>query len=160
MAQPFQCLCGKPTCRGLISGARDMTDAQLSGIWLNGHIRELLEEQRGRGYDNNLSINTLSTTTTANASTTASSVNGENNNNNNNSEKFAELELDQTARSLRDALTHAEKVVEAARNALTSYVGAVNAKSASNKVPEGAQRRGPTSRELSGEMGGDTEVVA
>ncbi|KAK3950434.1 hypothetical protein QBC32DRAFT_346527 [Pseudoneurospora amorphoporcata] len=159
MAQPFACLCGTPTCRGLISGARDMTDAQLSGIWLNGHIRELLEEQRGRGYDSH-SLST-STSTTANASTTASSVNGDvmfTTTSEKNGFHVGELELDQTAQSLRDALTHAEKVVEAARNALTSYVGAVNAKSA--KVPEGAQRRGPTSRELSGEMGGDTVVVA
>lgn len=143
-----------------------MTDAQLSGIWLNGHIRELLEEQRGRGYDNTIlstssTSTSLSTTTTANGSTTASSVNGDNN-----IEKLTGFglvgggqELDQTAQSLRDALTHAEKVVEAAKTALTSYIGAVNAKGAGNKVPEGAQRRGPTSRELSGEMGGDTVVA-
>lgn len=56
-----------------------------------------------------------------------------------------------------------------------SYVGAVNdaATAANNgaakkkeeeeeeESPEGARRRGPTSRELSGEMGGDTmEVLA
>lgn len=56
-----------------------------------------------------------------------------------------------------------------------SYVGAVNdaATAAANngaankkeeeeeESPEGARRRGPTSRELSGEMGGDTmEVLA
>jgi len=46
MAQAFDCLCGKPTCRGRISGANDMTPAQLEGLWLNGHIRELLEEQQ------------------------------------------------------------------------------------------------------------------
>ncbi|KAK3396989.1 hypothetical protein B0T20DRAFT_246626 [Sordaria brevicollis] len=161
MAQPFQCLCGKPTCRGLISGARDMTDAQLSGIWLNAHIRELLEEQRGSSpglsipTSNTASTNgtTTAATTTANASTTASSVNGDAYT----TSEYKEGELDQTAQSLRDALTHAEKVVEAARNALMSYVGAVNAKGA--KTPEGAQRRGPTSRELSGEMGGDTVVA-
>lgn len=136
-----------------------MTDAQLSGIWLNAHIRELLEEQRGSSpglttpTSTATSTNGTAATTTANASTTASSVNGDAYT----TSEYKEGELDQTAQSLRDALTHAEKVVEAARNALMSYVGAVNAKSA--KVPEGAQRRGPTSRELSGEMGGDTVVA-
>lgn len=168
MAQPFNCLCGKPSCRGLISGARDMTDAQLSGIWLNAHIRELLEEQRGSSpgtapatptttSNTNTAANTNGTAT-ANGSTTASSVNGDAYT----TTEYKEGELDQTAQSLRDALTHAEKVVEAARNALMSYVGAVgavNSKSSAAKVPEGAQRRGPTSRELSGEMGGDTGVA-
>lgn len=177
MAQPFTCLCSKPTCRGRISGARDMTDAQLSGIWLNGHIRELLEEQRGGpNYDNSLSssssssstTNTNTNTTTVSptnaAFTTASSVNGDSaaytTSEQQKNVKTEGGELDQIAQSLRDALTHAEKVVEAARNALVSYVGAVNANGAKKEgVPEGAQRRGPTSRELSGEMGGDTEVV-
>lgn len=46
MAQSFDCLCNSPTCRGLISGARNMTDAQLDGIWLNGHIIQQRAEQR------------------------------------------------------------------------------------------------------------------
>ncbi len=46
MAQPFDCLCGKPTCRGTIRGAKQMGEAQLAGTWLNGHIRELLDEQK------------------------------------------------------------------------------------------------------------------
>ncbi|KAK3493347.1 hypothetical protein B0T13DRAFT_49189 [Neurospora crassa] len=208
MAQPFDCLCAKPTCRGRISGARDMTDAQLAGAWLNGHIRDLLEEQRGTSSSPpsiptaNASITTTTTTTTASSS---SSLNSSNSNSsdfpsatytipekNSSSEKNNSYnkvgELDQIAQSLRDALTHAEKVVEAARNALMSYVGAVNdaataaAAAANNNngaakkkekeeqeeeeeeekgVPEGLQRRGTTSRELSGEMGGDTmEVLA
>lgn len=82
MAQAFNCLCGKPTCRGRISGANDMTPVQLEGLWLNGHIRELLEEQQQQSA-------------AAAAATTSSDSSG-------------------------------------------------------------ATRRGPTSRELSGEMGGDT----
>ncbi|KAL0471058.1 hypothetical protein QR685DRAFT_273203 [Neurospora intermedia] len=200
MAQPFDCLCAKPTCRGRISGARDMTDAQLSGAWLNGHIRDLLEEQRGCSTSSSSSSSpSIPTTTTAttsssipsatNANASSSSLNGSSNSSNssatytipekNSSEKNSGYnktgELDQIAQSLRDALTHAEKVVEAARNALMSYVGAVNdaATAAANngaankkeeeeeESPEGARRRGPTSRELSGEMGGDTmEVLA
>jgi len=51
MAQPFDCLCGAPTCRGRISGAKAMGEqGQLDGTWLNGHIREMLEERkRGHG---------------------------------------------------------------------------------------------------------------
>lgn len=49
MAQPFECICAAPTCRGTISGARDMTSEQLDGLWLNNHIRELLDEQAQKG---------------------------------------------------------------------------------------------------------------
>ncbi|KAL7787775.1 hypothetical protein V8C37DRAFT_389993 [Trichoderma ceciliae] len=45
MAQPFNCFCGKPTCKKIITGAKDMPSEQLEGLWLNGHIYELLEEQ-------------------------------------------------------------------------------------------------------------------
>lgn len=46
MAQPFTCNCGTPSCRGRISGAKDMTPAQLEGYWLSSHIRELKSEQQ------------------------------------------------------------------------------------------------------------------
>lgn len=105
MAQPFTCLCGTPTCRGRIAGARDMTPAQLEGLWLNRHIRDLLEERD------------------AAAAAATQKVNG-------------------------------QKGAAAAAEA----GGYGTANSASADVPIGAQRRGPTSRELSGEMGGDTSV--
>ncbi|KAJ9130161.1 Galactose-proton symport, partial [Pleurostoma richardsiae] len=92
MAQPFDCLCGTPTCRGRIAGARDMPRAQLDGVWLNGHIRELLDERDGR----------------PSSPAAAASVPAD----------------DPTAQALRDALLHAEKVVEAARAALVSYARA------------------------------------
>lgn len=128
MAQPFDCFCGSAACRGKIAGAKDMTPKQLEGLWLNGHIRELKDEQareeaRSGGYatqENGHRGNLL-----------PAGVGGAD---------------DPTARALRDALGHAEKVVEAARAALLGYAGA-------------AARRGPTSRELSGEMGGDTVVA-
>lgn len=128
MAQPFDCLCGTPTCRGTIRGARNMTPKQLEGTWLNGHIRALLDEQGPNGTD-------------------------------------------PTARALSDALAQAEKVVAAARLALRTYVEGAADKSgrvngahrrdgvATNGALEKAaalDRRGPTSRELSGEMSGDT----
>lgn len=123
MAQPFDCFCGSATCRGKIAGAKDMTSEQLEGLWLNGHIHELKDEQaEAKGY---------ATRNGHQGTLLPAGVGGAD---------------DPTARALRDALGHAEKVVEAARAALLGYVGA-------------AARRGPTSRELSGEMGGDTVVA-
>ncbi|KAK2598127.1 hypothetical protein QQS21_005759 [Conoideocrella luteorostrata] len=138
MAQPFTCLCGHSTCRGNISGAKDMTARQLEGVWLNGHIRELLEEQRNVSVSGNVDT------------------------------------VDPTARALKDALVQAEKVVEAARLAVRTYAssspqqislaklnGKMNGFAARGGLTEaeGLNRRGPTSRELSGEMGGDTVRV-
>ncbi|KAK4098198.1 hypothetical protein N658DRAFT_477441 [Parathielavia hyrcaniae] len=158
MAQPFDCLCGAPSCRGRTAGARDMTAKQLEGLWLNGHIRALLEEQQpvangtatGHKASENGANSRPSTTTNTIPTTTA----------------------DQTVLALRDALAHAEKVVDAARLALVSYQangspcasfqngrGSDAAAPATIQEPVGAQRRGPTSRELSGEMGGDTSVL-
>ncbi|KAJ4306957.1 hypothetical protein N0V88_000330 [Collariella sp. IMI 366227] len=153
MAQPFDCLCGTPTCRGRIAGARDMTPAQLEGLWLNAHIRELLEErEKGTTTSTKKQTNGASNGTTTNGNGVAKPT------------TIAPTAENQTITALREALTHAEKVVEAARLALVSYVEALqvagfgspsNGKEAASV---GAQRRGPTSRELSGEMGGDTTV--
>lgn len=142
MAQPFDCLCGKPTCRGRISGASDMTPAQLEGVWLNGHIRALLDEQQAAAAAAALSENASSG--------------------------------DITTQALRNVLGQAEKAVDAARTALCTYLqevhngvpGSLNGGRMTNRMVNGAlaktdglDRRGPTSRELSGEMGGDTVRV-
>lgn len=98
-------------------------------------------------------------------------------------EEETETETDQTEQALREALAQAERAAEAARLALASYVGGrrrarpygesrnghkVNGSSAELDgpkatvavgVPAGSQRRGPTSRELSGEVGGGTSSV-
>lgn len=124
MAQAFDCLCGTPSCRGRISGAQDMTQAQLDGMWLNGHIIKLRAEQVARSED-------------------------------------------PTATALRDAVVNAEKVLESARLALRSYTSNAHAQNGNGILPSkctngtlgkvaGLEHRGPTSRELSGEMGGDT----
>ncbi|KAK6699935.1 hypothetical protein SNK03_012673 [Fusarium graminearum] len=124
MAQPFDCLCGTGSCRGRISGARDMTQAQLDGMWLNGHIIQLRAEQVARSED-------------------------------------------PTTNALRDAVVHAEKVLESARLALRSYTSNAHAQNGTANFPSKyvngilgkagvLEHRGPTSRELSGEMGGDT----
>ena len=126
MAQPFDCLCGKPTCRGRIAGAKDMTKEQLDGLWINGHIIELRKEQE-RGLLNGSAG-------------------------------------DITAEALSSAILQAERVVEAARLALQTYKGGFehpkgsNGSFANGRVTKfaGAMRHGPGSRELSGEMGGDT----
>ncbi|KAI1766541.1 hypothetical protein GGR53DRAFT_199979 [Hypoxylon sp. FL1150] len=156
MAQPFDCLCGKPACRGRISGAKDMTKAQLEGLWLNGHIHELLEERdsrEGAKPGNGSALTGRSWTKAA-------------------------PPQDTTALALTDALKHAEKVVEAARYALQSYLGSAACGSggyptgsdytvtseaagigADATLAAGLARRGTTSRELAGEMGGDTTIA-
>lgn len=53
MAQPFECRCGKSVCMGKITGARDMSEENLSNYWLNVHIEELLEERRVARYNGN-----------------------------------------------------------------------------------------------------------
>ncbi|KAI1869582.1 hypothetical protein JX265_006672 [Neoarthrinium moseri] len=130
MDQPFDCLCGKPTCRGRIAGAKDMSKEQLEGLWINGHIHKLLELKAAE--DAKLSGN---------------------------GNHFVKADRrateDPTAQALRDALKHAEKVVEAAQLALHSYIESAG----SGYNGASASRRGPTSRELSGEMGGDTVLA-
>ncbi|RGP72711.1 histone-lysine n-methyltransferase ash1 [Fusarium longipes] len=124
MAQPFDCLCGTHSCRGRISGAQDMTQAQLDGMWLNGHIIQLRAEQGARHEDT-------------------------------------------TAKALQDAVIHAEKVLDSARLALRSYTNNAHMQNGTANFHSkhtngtlgnsaGLAHRGPTSRELSGEMGGDT----
>ncbi|KAK4937929.1 hypothetical protein LTR10_021570 [Elasticomyces elasticus] len=41
MDQPFQCNCGTRSCKGRISGAKDMPGEQLRGYFLNAHIEDL-----------------------------------------------------------------------------------------------------------------------
>lgn len=154
MAQPFDCLCGKETCRGRISGARDMTAEQLQGMLLNKHMYELLEEKKASEKD---------------ADEDDIPVDKES--------------LEQIAQELREATERMEKATAAANRALKALQrqGAVQttahangakkvhgangvhvangANNTSNGEVAGAMRRGPTSRELSGEMGGDTSVL-
>jgi hypothetical protein len=215
MAQAFDCLCGKPTCCGRISGAGDMTDAQLRDKRLNKHIQELLVERKtatissspstfmpifaaedkeikvqGNGRtssdgSNEVSENdTVATSfggaspTVESTSTTPTSALGTGTEQSLGPIPDLDLDLDQTAIALRQALEYAEKAVGAARHALASYLDSIQRPSSgvngsSSKkvngvvhaennflVNGGAQRRGPTSRELSGEMGGDTTTLA
>lgn len=167
MAQPFDCLCGKPTCRGRISGARDMAKAQLEGVWLNGHILQLLEERDLRNAGTGKETDPENGTSTLAGRDPSTEVGPPE---------------DLTTQALRDALKHAEKVVEAARSALQSYLGPrallthngeargkrgntdasglAGLGGANAALVSGLTRRGITSRELSGEMGGDTIAIS
>lgn len=107
MAQPFECFCGSAGCRDKIAGAKDMSPKQLEGLWLNGHIRELKEEQQGWGQ--------------------------------------------------AGAVGHAVEKNDHRGNVLPAGVGA--SPPSTGSLTAAATRRGPTSRELSGEMGGDTLVA-
>ncbi|KAL2759579.1 hypothetical protein ACRALDRAFT_2023751 [Sodiomyces alcalophilus JCM 7366] len=168
MAQPFDCFCGASSCRGTISGARDMTRAQLQGVWLNGYILELLAERDAA-------------VAAAASSAKLPSENGVK------PEPEGTANEDPTAQALRHALELAEKTAEAARSALRSYTETLQNGSAAMAKVNGttyvngdsngsngkvtldplvngtgefgaaAARRGPTSRELSGEMDGDTK---
>ncbi|KAI8959451.1 hypothetical protein F5Y11DRAFT_303266 [Daldinia sp. FL1419] len=169
MAQSFDCLCGKPTCRGRISGAKDMLKNQLEGVWLNGHILQLLEERDLR----NASTGNKETDPENGTSTLAGR---------DSSTKVVPSPEDFTAQALRDALKHAERVVDAAKSALQSYLaspalstsdsregrggrgntdasGIASFSETGTSLASGLTRRGITSRELSGEMGGDTIAV-
>ena len=132
MAQPFTCLCGTPSCRGTIAGARDMPAPQLEGLWINAHIRELIERRDAPPNGTN-----------------GASTNGTNGVNG----KAA----DETADALGKAVQHADEAAASARAALRSYLGASpNGVGVNGDAKAGVKRRGVTSRELAGEMGGDT----
>jgi hypothetical protein len=122
MAQSFDCFCRAPSCKGHIAGASDMDAAQLQGMWLNGYIRDMLEER--------------------------------------------DLELAKTHGHGAQGHLNAAGIVhgpsghgyvfggEAMLNGKKHWNGAANGPA--HIIEWGAGRMGPTSRELSGEMGGDT----
>jgi hypothetical protein len=45
MDQPFQCQCRSARCLGTISGAKDLSEGQLDGYFVNAHIRDLRRRQ-------------------------------------------------------------------------------------------------------------------
>jgi hypothetical protein len=56
MAQAFDCFCGTPSCRGRISGAGNMDPKALEGVWLNGFVREMMwEKEAGISNGNGIS---------------------------------------------------------------------------------------------------------
>ncbi|KAK3387149.1 hypothetical protein B0H63DRAFT_150931 [Podospora didyma] len=192
MAQPFGCLCKTPTCRGRISGAGDMTDAQLSGLWLNGHIREL-RASASAAAQNGKKQQPEHGSSSSNIHQQDQDQEMDHRRRRSYPGSKEEEEEDQITQALRNTLHQAEETAQAARKALTAYTKAIVAqkkKSNSNgngklnggggggsngssstadngyhhqeeddggvSVVVGSTRDGPTSRELAGEMGGDT----
>ncbi|CZS90577.1 uncharacterized protein RAG0_01610 [Rhynchosporium agropyri] len=129
MAQGFECFCGTRSCRGFISGAKNMSGAQLDGMWLNEHIKTLLAErdapksQVGSGtYLSNDPSSTSKSKTSFPNSTSPTTLS-----------KSTSTDL---TNSGPDSMTNG---------------------SVQQDGLNGGERRGVTSRELSGEMGGDTK---
>jgi hypothetical protein len=114
MAQPFDCFCGKPTCKKVISGAKDMPYELLQGLWLNDHIHELLEEQAS-------------------------------------SQHYLLGSVPENGGGVRST-----QLPEAILNGQTEKFNGTDANIDTHGL--GLLRRGVTSREMSGEMGGDTTV--
>ncbi|RDL40274.1 putative galactose-proton symport [Venustampulla echinocandica] len=156
MAQGFDCFCGADTCRGFIAGAKNMKKEQLEGLWLNDHIKRLLEEKKAQAQGKN--GQNLGNGTTTNGKVVR--------------DEDAE---DLVAQVLRQSLRQAELALQAAQKGLDTYLS--HRATSSNGVAKGngvvatqasaetlgrrggEQRRGVTNRELSGEMGGDTKVA-
>jgi hypothetical protein len=166
MAQGFSCFCGAAICRGFISGAKNMSSAQLEGVWLNAHIRALIEERDADLSSNRTLLSVTGNGTMAENETCTEKENGHN----------QEEGKDETEEALKLTLAQARKMVDAAQKALDTYksihgrngedMGDVAGKGANRRNRVGSRelsgemggdtRRGVTSRELSGEMGGDT----
>ncbi|KAJ3957962.1 hypothetical protein N0V92_005453 [Colletotrichum tropicale] len=127
MAQPFDCFCGTPSCRGRIAGARDMPRAQLEGLWLNGHIRELLDERdSGRSGNDDPTAQAL---------------------------RDALKAAERVVEAARSALRTYTESSSAGGNASQQ---AQATKNGVNGSKANGSRNGASARELGGELGGDT----
>jgi hypothetical protein len=166
MAQGFDCFCGAETCRGNISGAKHMTAEQLKGIWLNAHIRALLEERDAAAQLAENGVQSANGTKYKASEGEKGVENIAKNAELMENEKPVENVADQKdaiEEALKLALQQAMKMVEAAQKALDTYKS-IHGRSDSDDLGttdcKGAVRQnGVGSRELSGEMGGDTVVV-
>jgi hypothetical protein len=127
-----------------------MNPAQLEGYWLNQHIRDRLESV-ARSPGNGRATTTAGSTGPCPRDAGASE----------------DLDDDATAQLLKDALSQAQHVVGTAGKALRLYLDGKKkgfpvrypAITSDEATANGLGRRGPTSRALSGEMGGDTVVT-
>ncbi|KAI9739483.1 MAG: hypothetical protein M1818_005171 [Claussenomyces sp. TS43310] len=158
MAQGFDCLCGAQTCRGRIEGAATMRPEHLEGLWLNGYIREMLA-QKAAGAP----AQECTEATDGDASFAGPRSEGE----------------DPVQHALKTLMQQAKASAGLAEKSLASYNRAkvAHAHGGSDHAANGhalhadvadvvalpvstdTGRNGPTSRELSGEMGGDTKAV-
>jgi hypothetical protein len=158
MAQGFSCFCGAEACRGYISGAKNMSAEQLEGFWLNAHIRALLEER---------DVGAAQLAKSGTMITRVGAVLG-NDTEANGTIKEIEKDIessklkDGTEEALKSSLEQARKMVDAAQKALDTYKSIHGRSSVDDLGSTGAKganrQNGVGSRELSGEMGGDTVV--
>lgn len=136
MSQPFTCFCSTPNCRGEIAGASQMSAEQLRGMWLNGYIRDMIEER-------DLGVMPESSDRRDSTSSREKYMEG--------MVERARIELEAKEEALRVWRGEQKKGVNDAK----LYGMEDGDMSASGR----AKRRGVSSREMSGEMGGDTVVV-
>ena len=131
-----------------------MKPEQLDGMWLNAHIRSLLEERDNvpSTYLSNLTLAPGSTEKEKGLAVSGTKEVG----------NGTGGESDLTEEALKSALDQARKMVDAAQKALDTYKS-LHCRSSVDDLAgtggKGAVRQyGVGSRELSGEMGGDTKV--
>ena len=171
MAQPFTCFCGTPSCRGRIAGARNMSRDQLAGLWLNGHIWELLHEQHQQQEQQQQQKTARPENGTSSAEATMEAV----------VPSAIEMALQEELARAEESLRKADEATEAARRALAAHRNGVttNGKTVSStngtahqhqhhhhhhgpngtsitNGTNGSARHSTSSRELGGELGGDT----
>ena len=131
-----------------------MKPEQLDGMWLNAHIRSLLEE-RDNVPSTYLSNLTLAPGSTEKEKGLAAGGTKE-------VENGTGGESDLTEEALKSALDQARKMVDAAQKALDTYKSLHSRSSVDDLAGTGGKgavrQYGVGSRELSGEMGGDTKV--
>ncbi|KAH9220713.1 hypothetical protein DL95DRAFT_289178 [Leptodontidium sp. 2 PMI_412] len=135
MAQGFDCFCGSETCRGFISGAKNMRKEQLDGLWLNAHIRTLLSERDSASPTQSSTPSTPLSNTPSNTTHSLSST-------------PTYLPNDPSSTSPSSNTSTSSSSID--------FNGAKTNRSGEKDDANGEKRRGVTSRELSGEMGGDT----
>jgi hypothetical protein len=162
MAQGFDCFCGSKTCKGWIDGAKNMKTEKMEGMWLNAHIRELLEERDAGAASGN---GEAATSENGVASLPLVDVGDERVSENGTGTSVKDV----TEEALKASLVQAMKMVDAAQNALDTYNsihtrnGNVRKHGVGSRQLSGEMgfntRHGITSRELSGEMGGDTKFA-
>ena len=169
MAQGFDCFCGTASCKGFISGAKDMKTQGLEGMYLNGHIRELLEE-RDTGVNGKGGLRDNVETEKRTVREAEDALEGYGNGAGDVREvlrvnvKQSRLALEAAEKALETYIAQAEKDGIANGNGEVRENG-VGSRALSGEMGgdtngfQGEARRGVTSREMSGEMGGDTKTV-
>jgi hypothetical protein len=131
-----------------------MKPEQLDGMWLNAHIRSLLEE---RDSVPSTSLSSLALAPGSTEKEKGLAVSGAKE-----VENGTGGESDLTEEALKSALDQARKMVDAAQKALDTYKSLHSRSSVDDLAGTGGKgavrQYGVGSRELSGEMGGDTKV--